>query len=94
MIGDCGARYTRKIGHADRAMMDWLVASCDLYRIHRGFLKIKPRIARVELRWVSIAQVAEKIDLPLAVRKKCRIQFLGVEPDIGPQSNPKRVQPG
>src|SRR6266849_6529495 len=22
-----------KIGHADRAMMDWLVASCDFYRI-------------------------------------------------------------
>src|SRR5882724_4933305 len=46
---------------------------------HGCLLKIQPWIAWVELVRVSIAQVAEKIDLPLAVGKKCRIQFLGVE---------------
>src|SRR6266478_2468412 len=46
---------------------------------YRCFLKIQARIAWVELARVSIAQVAEKIDLPLAVWKKCRIQFLCVE---------------
>jgi hypothetical protein len=46
---------------------------------HRCFLKIQPRIAWVELVWVSIAQVAEKIDLPLAVREEFRIQFIRVE---------------
>ena len=40
---------------------------------HSCFLKIQPWIARVELAWVSITQVAEKIHLPLAVRKECRI---------------------
>src|SRR6266403_3751251 len=43
------------------------------------FLKIQPRIAWVELARVSVTQVAEKIDLPLAVRKECRIQFVRVE---------------
>jgi hypothetical protein len=33
----------------------------------------------VELAWVSIAQVAEKIDLPLAARKEFRIQLICVE---------------
>jgi hypothetical protein len=33
----------------------------------------------VELAWVSIAQIAEKIHFPLAVRKECRIQFVSVE---------------
>ena len=42
-------------------------------------LKIQPRIAWVKLAWVSIAQVTEKIDLPLAVGKECRIQFVRVE---------------
>src|SRR5260370_13158504 len=46
---------------------------------HRCFLKIQPRIARVELAWISIAQVAEQIDLPLAVRKEFRIQFVRVK---------------
>src|SRR3989442_986387 len=46
---------------------------------HGCFLKIKPRIAWVELARVSIAQVTEKIDLPLAVGKECRIQFVSVE---------------
>src|SRR5713226_901432 len=46
---------------------------------HRCFLKIQPRIARVELAWISIAQVAEQIDLPLAVRKELRIQFVCVK---------------
>ena len=46
---------------------------------HRRFLKIEPRIAWVELAWVSLAQVAEEIDLPLTVRKECRIQFVCVE---------------
>src|SRR6266852_6387127 len=44
-----------------------------------GFLKIQPRIAWVELAWVSVAQVAEKIDLPLAVRKEFRIEFVRVK---------------
>jgi len=48
-------------------------------RNHRCFLKIQPRIAWVEPTWVSIAQVAEKIDLPLAVRKEFRIQFVCVK---------------
>src|SRR6266849_1290083 len=43
------------------------------------FLKIQPRIAWVELARVSIAQVADKIDLPVAVRKELRIQFVRVE---------------
>src|SRR5271165_3164158 len=46
---------------------------------HSCFLKIQPRIAWVELRWVSVAQVAEKIDLPRAVRKEFRIQFVCVK---------------
>jgi len=33
----------------------------------------------VELAWVSVAQVAEKIDLPLAVKKEFRIQFVCVK---------------
>ena len=33
----------------------------------------------MELALVSIAQVAEEIDLPLPVRKECRIQFASVE---------------
>src|SRR5260370_17964923 len=32
-----------------------------------GFLKIQPRIARVELVWVPIAEIAEKVDLPFAI---------------------------
>jgi len=44
-----------------------------------GLLKIQPRIAWVELARVSIAQVTKKIDLPLAVGKECRIQFVSVE---------------
>jgi hypothetical protein len=46
---------------------------------HGCFLKIEPRIAWVELARVSIAQVTEKIDLPLTVGKECRIQFICVE---------------
>ena len=46
---------------------------------HSCFLKIQPWIARVELAWVSIAQVAEEIDLPLAVRKEFGIQFVRIE---------------
>src|SRR6266446_2195415 len=46
---------------------------------HGCFLKIEPRIAWVELAWVSITQVAEEIDLPLTVRKECRIQFVCIE---------------
>jgi hypothetical protein len=41
---------------------------------HRCFLKAQARVAWVELAWVLIAQVAEKIDLLLAVRKEFRIQ--------------------
>ena len=33
----------------------------------------------MELAWVSITQVAEKIHLPLAVRKEYRIQFICIE---------------
>ena len=33
----------------------------------------------MELAWVSIAQIAQRIDLPLSVRKECRIQFIRVE---------------
>src|SRR5258708_7214854 len=46
---------------------------------HSCFREIQARIAWVELAWVSIAQVAEKIHFPLAVRKECRIQFVSVE---------------
>ena len=46
---------------------------------HGCFLKTEPRIAWVELAGVSIAQVAEKIHFPLAVRKECGIQFICVE---------------
>src|SRR5260370_4141954 len=46
---------------------------------HRCLLKIQARIAWEELAWVSIAQVAEKVDLPLAVGKEFRIQFVCVE---------------
>jgi hypothetical protein len=42
-------------------------------------LKIQPWIAWVELAWVSLAQVAEEIDLPLAVRKEFGIQFVRIE---------------
>jgi len=61
---------------------------------HRGFLKIQARIAWVELVWISVAEIAEKVDLPFAVRKEFRIEFVCVEADIGPQSKPKRVRPG
>jgi len=33
----------------------------------------------VELARISIAEIADKVDLPLAVWKECRIQFVGVE---------------
>ena len=33
----------------------------------------------MELAWVSIAEVAEKIDLPLAVGKELRIEFICVK---------------
>ena len=46
---------------------------------HGCFLKIQPRIAWVQLAWVSIAQVAEEIDLPLAVGKEFGIQFVRIE---------------
>ena len=47
---------------------------------HCCFLKIEPGITWVELACVSIAQVAEKVDLPLAVRKEFRIELICVEP--------------
>src|SRR5260370_8313220 len=61
---------------------------------HGCFLKIQARIAWVELAWVSIAQVAEKIHFPLAVRKECRIQFVSVETGHRPaiQSQSARSQ--
>src|SRR4029077_7516992 len=43
------------------------------------FLEIQPRVAWVELAGVSIAEIADKVDLPLAVWKECRIQFSCVE---------------
>src|SRR5580704_55531 len=46
---------------------------------HSGFLKTQPWIAWVELAWVSIAQVADKIDPPLAIGKECRLQLVSVE---------------
>src|SRR5216683_1580196 len=59
-------------------MMGCPWASSDLQN-HGRFLEIQTGIAWVEFAWVSIAQVAEKIDLPLAVGKECRIQFVSVE---------------
>src|SRR5258708_5335358 len=61
---------------------------------HSCFLKIQARIAWVEPAWVSIAQVAEKIHFPLAVRKECRIQFVGIETGHRPaiQSQSARSQ--
>src|SRR6266478_4901369 len=50
-----------------------------LLQNHSCFLEFQARIAWVELVWVSIAQVTEKIHFPLAVGKECRIQFVSVE---------------
>jgi len=39
---------------------------------------------------VSVAEVAEEIDLPLAVGKELGIEFFSAsKPDMGPQSNPR-----
>src|SRR5258708_20573072 len=50
-----------------------------LLQNHSCFLEFQARIAWVELVWVSIAQVTEKIHFPLAVGKECRIQLVSVE---------------
>src|SRR5260221_6781630 len=50
-----------------------------LLQNHSCFLEFQARIAWVELVWVSIAQVTEKIHFPLAVGTECRIQLVIVE---------------
>ena len=46
---------------------------------YRCFLEIQPRIAWIELARVSIAEIAEKVDLPFAIREEFRIEFVCVE---------------
>src|SRR6266849_8081669 len=57
---------------------------------YRGFVELQARIAREQLALVSVAEVADKICFPLAVRKEFRIEFIRVEaghrPAIQPQS--------
>src|SRR6267142_1349244 len=49
-------------------------------RSRRG---IQARVAWVELGGVAVAEVAEEIDLPLAVGKELGIEFVGVEAGHG-----------
>jgi AcrR family transcriptional regulator len=71
----CYAAPRQYLGLSERS----LVGEFRPLQKHSCFFEIQPWIAWVELVWVSIAQVAEEIDLPLAVGKECRIQFISVE---------------
>ncbi len=44
-----------------------------------GFLKAKSRPTRIELTFVSIAEIAKKISLPFAVREELGIHLGGIE---------------
>src|SRR5258708_33008862 len=70
--------YSRDIRTPRTAAAKDAGASSDLQN-DRCLLKIQARVTWMELARVSIAQVAEKIHFPLAVRKECRIQFVSVE---------------
>src|SRR6266481_913362 len=81
----CGTLEAQRLRHSLPWLFPFKVLSPSLVGESRPlqnygcFLKIQARIAWVELARVSVTQVAEKIDLPLAVRKECRIQFVCVE---------------
>jgi len=60
----------------------------------RCFLKIQARIAWVELAGVSIAEIADKVDLPFAVRKDSALSLSASKPTWVRNLTPKRVQPG
>src|ERR1700680_3210949 len=83
MLSDGRAAHNSGSLFASGRIQELFVGECRPLQNHRCFLKTQPRIAWVELVWVSIAQVAEKIGLPLAVRKEFRIQFACVDPGHG-----------
>src|SRR5216684_4018279 len=69
-----------------RALMELLVGEFRPLQNHRCFLKIQARIAWVDLAWVSIAQIAEKIVMEF------RVPGDGF-PSITERSRIRRVQP-
>ena len=63
----------------DDAQEPYIVGAFRPLQNHGCFLKIEPRIAWVELGFVSVAEIAEEADLPLAVGKKLCVEFVCVE---------------